>query len=125
MNKTFLNKLSGHPTRVNEDNCQYKDFSDCPYSKRSDCPNLKKNCYLPENDEEEENKQNKPAERFHFENLKIFRNLDLFLLTGPALEAFLLRKRGVTWDNLPMPAFSLNILYHSKAPTSVYNRKNK
>lgn len=56
MNKTFLNKLSGHPTRVNEDNCQYKDFSDCPYSKRSDCPNLKKNCYLPENDEEEENR---------------------------------------------------------------------
>lgn len=29
------------------------------------------------------------------------------ILTGPALEAFLLRKRGVTWDNLPMPAFSL------------------
>lgn len=29
------------------------------------------------------------------------------ILTGPALEAFLLRKRGVTWDNLPLPAFSL------------------
>ena len=29
------------------------------------------------------------------------------ILTGPALEAFLLRKRGVTWDNLPIPAFSL------------------
>lgn len=29
------------------------------------------------------------------------------ILTGPALEAFLLRKRGVTWDNLPMPAFSM------------------
>lgn len=29
------------------------------------------------------------------------------ILTGPAWEAFLLRKRGVTWDNLPMPAFSL------------------
>ena len=29
------------------------------------------------------------------------------VLTGPALEAFLLRKRGATWDNLPLPAFSL------------------
>ncbi len=28
------------------------------------------------------------------------------ILTGPALEAFLMRKRGVTWDNLPLPAFS-------------------
>lgn len=27
------------------------------------------------------------------------------VLTGPALEAFLMRKRGVTWDNLPLPAF--------------------
>lgn len=30
------------------------------------------------------------------------------VLSGPALEAFLLRKRGATWDNLPLPAFSLN-----------------
>ena len=30
------------------------------------------------------------------------------VLTGPALEAFLMRKRGATWDNLPLPAFSLN-----------------
>ena len=30
------------------------------------------------------------------------------ILTGPALEAFLMRKRGATWDNLPLPAFSLN-----------------
>ena len=30
------------------------------------------------------------------------------ILTGPALEAFLMRKRGVTWDNLPLPAFSLD-----------------
>lgn len=29
------------------------------------------------------------------------------VLTGPALEAFLMRKRGATWDNLPLPAFSL------------------
>jgi len=29
-------------------------------------------------------------------------------LTGPALEAFLMRKRGATWDNLPLPAFSLD-----------------
>lgn len=29
------------------------------------------------------------------------------VLTGPALEAFLIRKRGATWDNLPLPAFSL------------------
>jgi len=29
------------------------------------------------------------------------------VLSGPALEAFLLRKRGVTWDNLPLPAFSM------------------
>lgn len=27
------------------------------------------------------------------------------VLNGPALEAFLLRRRGVTWDNLPLPAF--------------------
>ena len=27
------------------------------------------------------------------------------VLNGPALESFLLRKRGVTWDNLPLPAF--------------------
>lgn len=30
------------------------------------------------------------------------------ILTGSALEAFLMRKRGATWDNLPLPAFSLN-----------------
>ena len=30
------------------------------------------------------------------------------ILTGPALEAFLLRKRGATWDNLPLPAFSMS-----------------
>ena len=30
------------------------------------------------------------------------------ILTGLALEEFLLRKRGATWDNLPLPAFSLN-----------------
>lgn len=30
------------------------------------------------------------------------------ILTGPALESFLMRKRGATWDNLPLPAFSLN-----------------
>ena len=30
------------------------------------------------------------------------------VLTGPALEAFLMRKRGVTWDNLPLPAFSID-----------------
>ena len=29
-------------------------------------------------------------------------------LTGPALEAFLMRKRGATWDNLSLPAFSLD-----------------
>ena len=29
------------------------------------------------------------------------------VLTGPALEAFLMRKRGVTWDSLPLPAFSI------------------
>ena len=29
------------------------------------------------------------------------------ILSGPALEAFLMRKRGVTWDNLPFPAFSM------------------
>ena len=41
------------------------------------------------------------------------------VLTGPALEAFLMRKRGATWDNLPLPAFSLddvddNIVGHFK-----------
>ena len=41
------------------------------------------------------------------------------VLTGPALEAFLMRKRGATWDNLPLPAFSLddvddNIVEHFK-----------
>lgn len=29
------------------------------------------------------------------------------VLTGPALEAFLMRKRGATWDNLPLPAFTM------------------
>jgi ATP-dependent DNA helicase RecG len=29
------------------------------------------------------------------------------ILSGPALESFLLRKRGATWDNVPLPAFSL------------------
>ena len=29
------------------------------------------------------------------------------ILTGPALEAFLLRKHGATWDNSPMPAFTM------------------
>lgn len=31
-------------------------------------------------------------------------------LTGPALEAFLLRKRGVTWDRQPMPACTIQDL---------------
>ncbi len=30
------------------------------------------------------------------------------ILSGPALEEFLMRKRGATWDNLPLPVFSLN-----------------
>lgn len=30
------------------------------------------------------------------------------ILTGPALESFLMRKRGATWDNLPLPTFSLS-----------------
>ena len=30
------------------------------------------------------------------------------ILNGPALEAFLMRKRGVTWDNLPLPAFKIS-----------------
>ena len=30
------------------------------------------------------------------------------VLNGPALEAFLLRKRGVTWDNLPLPIFTID-----------------
>ena len=30
------------------------------------------------------------------------------ILNGPALEAFLMRKRGVTWDNLPLPVFKIN-----------------
>ena len=29
------------------------------------------------------------------------------VLTGPALEAFLMRKRGATWDSLPLPAFTM------------------
>ena len=28
-------------------------------------------------------------------------------LTGPALEAFLFKKRGVSWDNLPLPVFRM------------------
>ncbi len=30
------------------------------------------------------------------------------VLTGPALEAFLMRKHGATWDNSPMPAFAMD-----------------
>ena len=30
------------------------------------------------------------------------------ILTGPALEAFLMRKRGVSWDNVPLPAFTID-----------------
>ena len=30
------------------------------------------------------------------------------VLNGPALEAFLLRKRRVTWDNLPLPIFTID-----------------
>lgn len=30
------------------------------------------------------------------------------ILTGPALESFLMRKRGATWDNLPIPAFTMD-----------------
>lgn len=29
------------------------------------------------------------------------------ILTGTALETFLMRRRGVTWDNLPLPSFKL------------------
>jgi len=29
-------------------------------------------------------------------------------LSGPALESFLMRKRGVTWDNMPLPAFTFD-----------------
>ncbi|MBO6053671.1 MAG: winged helix-turn-helix transcriptional regulator [Clostridia bacterium] len=30
------------------------------------------------------------------------------VLSGPALEAFLMRKRGAAWDSLPLPAFTLH-----------------
>ena len=36
------------------------------------------------------------------------------ILTGPALEAFLMRKRGATWDNLPLTAFSLGRCGHDE-----------
>lgn len=29
-------------------------------------------------------------------------------LTGPELESFILRRRGATWDNIPLPTFSLD-----------------
>lgn len=41
------------------------------------------------------------------------------ILSGPALEAFLMRKRGATWDNMPLPAFTIddvddNVIEHFK-----------
>lgn len=30
------------------------------------------------------------------------------ILNGPALEAFLMRKRGATWDNMPLPVFKMS-----------------
>jgi len=30
------------------------------------------------------------------------------ILSGPELESFILRKRGATWDNMPLPAFTIN-----------------
>lgn len=30
------------------------------------------------------------------------------ILNGPALESFLMRKRGATWDNMALPAFTIN-----------------
>lgn len=29
-------------------------------------------------------------------------------LTGPELESFILRRRGATWDNLPLPHFTMD-----------------
>lgn len=55
MLKEILNLCSSKPikpTTGNNDNCQY-NMADCPYSMRSDCPNLKKNCYLPENEDDD------------------------------------------------------------------------
>lgn len=51
-------------------------------------------------------------------------------MTGPALEAFLMRKRGATWDNLPLPAFSLDdvddaIVEHFKKWASKKGRIDK
>ena len=34
----------------------------------------------------------------------------LQILSGPALETFLLRKRGAVWDNLPLPAFTIDVV---------------
>ena len=51
-------------------------------------------------------------------------------MTGPALEAFLMRKRGATWDNLPLPAFSLkdvddSVVEHFKQWATKKGRINK
>ena len=29
-------------------------------------------------------------------------------LSGPKLESFILRRRGVTWDNMPLPSLTMN-----------------
>lgn len=52
------------------------------------------------------------------------------VLTGLALESFLMRKRGVTWDNLPLPAFTMQdvddeIVQHFKQWASKKGRIDK
>ena len=42
-------------------------------------------------------------------------------LSGPALEAFLLKKRGATWDTLPLPIFHIVMVKHF---CNIYGSKN-
>lgn len=51
-------------------------------------------------------------------------------LSGPELESFIFRRRGVTWDNIPLPAFTMDdvddrVVKKFKALASGKNRIDK
>lgn len=51
MCKKFKTFFHGKRKNQNEDKCPHQEFADCPYNRRSECPNIKKDCYLPEDED--------------------------------------------------------------------------
>lgn len=51
MCKKIKTLFKSKSTKSNDDKCPHQVNADCPHNRRSECPNIKKDCYLPEDED--------------------------------------------------------------------------